>query len=933
MSDQPDDAWLIALGNDVSDGKTVDWELADRRATDPDARVLLGNLKRLEAVIHAHRSGSGGGSATSPRAVEPPTTYWHHLVLFESVGSGAFGNVYRAWDTKVDREVALKLLPAAGTSSRSPLSEARNLARVSHPNIVTVYGAEQADGHVGIWMEFIQGQTLAEMVRELGPMSAREVVGIGVDLCRALSALQAASLLHRDIKAHNVMREVGGRIVLMDFSGAWTSEPRDAPANVSGTPLYMAPELFESRPPSVASDIYSLGVLLFYLLSGRVPVEGATVAELKDAHRRGARVRLRDLRPELPEAVVQVVERAIEHDAHNRYQTAGELEHALVGTFGAYAGPAVESVAQPAAERVGHRRLSKWATVAASVVVLVGAAALMPGTWLRSEPAFDPLMVHFPIDLPHNTGSWPRVSPDGRQVVFGSTVAGELVLWVRELDAIDGRPIPRTSARESPFWSPDSRFLAFYDKGKLKKIEVSGDHQPETLADVPRAKGGDWSSSGGILFARDEGLFQIDADGGGERVVTTLDRERGEVSHGWPEFLPDGRSFLFLVRSTQPERTGLYLASLDSPGRTRISNDYSRAVYSRDGYLLFARDGSLFAQPFDLRAKQLKGTAQQIAANVKYHPGSDGAFDVSDNGVLIYRQTEGLPVTRLQIVDDTGQRVGPIAPIGAFRHPRFSPDGQRIVVEVQESGNFNPDLLLFDLVRGGTQRLTRNDAPDVAPTWSPDGRAIAFSSKRATQYDVYVKALDESSPERLVMGFDGDKYVEDWAGDSLVLSVFRSGLWTAGITSEASPPTLIRSTASTDRWLAEASPDGKWIAYNTVDGIDSEVYVESLHGSGTGRRQVSAHGGFEPHWRKDGRELYYMTSDGQIAAVAVAPQGDTLSLQKPRNLFSVLVPGPAVTSNFHVSEDGKRFVVNTLLGYPPVPPVHVVVGWRGLLDR
>ena len=255
------------------------------------------------------------------------------------------------------------------------------------------------------------------------------------------------------------------------------------------------------------------------------------------------------------------------------------------------------------------------------------------------------------------------------------------------------------------------------------------------------------------------------------------------------------------------------------------------------------------------------------------------------------------------------------------------------MVEVQESGNFNPDLLLFDLVRGGTQRLTRNDAPDVAPTWSPDGRAIAFSSKRATQYDVYVKALDESSPERLVMGFDGDKYVEDWAGDSLVLSVFRSGLWTAGITSEASPPTLIRSTASTDRWLAEASPDGKWIAYNTVDGIDSEVYVESLHGSGTGRRQVSAHGGFEPHWRKDGRELYYMTSDGQIAAVAVAPQGDTLSLQKPRNLFSVLVPGPAVTSNFHVSEDGKRFVVNTLLGYPPVPPVHVVVGWRGLLDR
>ncbi len=206
-------------------------------------------------------------------------------MLFESVGAGAFGTVYRAWDTKVDREVALKLV-SAGATNRSPLSEARNLARIRHPNIVTVYGAEQDSEQVGIWMEFIQGETLAAMVRDRGPMSAREVVGIGVDLCRALSALQGASLLHRDIKAHNVMREVGGRIVLMDFSGAWTSDAGETPANLSGTPLYMAPELFENRPPTVASDIYSLGVLLFYLLAGRLPVEGASLAELKDAHAR-----------------------------------------------------------------------------------------------------------------------------------------------------------------------------------------------------------------------------------------------------------------------------------------------------------------------------------------------------------------------------------------------------------------------------------------------------------------------------------------------------------------------------------------------------------------------------------------------------------------------------------------------------------------------
>jgi serine/threonine protein kinase len=933
LSDQPEDAWLIALGNDVSDGKTVDWELADRRAADPEAKALLGNLKRLEAVIQAHRSSGGSGGAAS-RPVASPTTHWHHLVLFEAVGSGAFGTVYRAWDTKLDREVALKLLPAGGSSARSPLSEARNLARVRHPNIVTVYGAEQADNQVGIWMEFIQGQTLAEMVRERGPMSAREVVGIGLDLCRALSALQAASLLHRDIKAHNVMREVGGRIVLMDFSGAWTSQPNEAPANVSGTPLYMAPELFESRPPSVASDIYSLGVLLFYLLSGRVPVEGASVSELKAAHARGVRVLLRDLRPELPEAVVQVIERAIEHKAEDRYQTGGELEHALQGTFGAYAPPVSEPPAPPVAEPVRARQLSKWATVAAAVVALVGLAAFLPASWLRSEPKIERLTVRFAIDLPHNTGSWPRISPDGKRVVFGSAAAGEPVLWMRKLDAVEGRPIPYTSARESPFWSPDSRFLAFFDKGKLKKIEVDGDHQPEPLTDVPRANGADWGSSDVILFARDEGLFRIAPDGNGERPVTTLNREHGEVRHGWPEFLPDGRSFIFLVRSTQPDRTGMYVGSLDSPDIKRIGNDYSRAVYSRDGYLLFARDGSLFAQPFDLRAKELKGTAQQIAPHVKYHPGSDGAFDVSDNGVLIFRELEDLPVTRVQILDDTGARLGPIAPIGAYRHPRFSPDGQRVVVESQEVGNLNSDLVMFDLARGGTSRLTRNESPDVAPTWSPDGQSIAFSSKRSTRYDVYIKNVNDSSPEQLVAGMEGDKFVEDWSGDSLIVSIQRMGLMTMPLNNRRAQPTLIRPTASVERWLAEVSPDGKWIAYNSVDADEREVFVESLQGSGTRpRKQVSADGGYEPHWRHDGRELYYITSDGQIAAVTVTPDGDTLRLDKPRKLFRVIVPGLGTTSNFHPAPDGKRFVVNTLLGYPPVPPVHIVVNWQQLLSR
>lgn len=935
MSGPPDDAWLIALGTDVSDGKSVDWDQVDRRASDEQARLLVSNLKRLEGVIQAHRAAeTQEDEATSPSA-ESATRHWHHLVLFETVGAGAFGTVYRAWDTKVDREVALKLLSESGSTARAPLSEARNLARIRHPNIVTVYGAEQVEGRVGIWMEFIQGETLADMIRIRGPMSAREAVGVGVDLCRALSALQAASLLHRDIKAHNVMREVGGRIVLMDFSGAWTSDAGETPANQSGTPLYMAPELFEDRPPTVASDIYSLGVLLFYLLSGRRPVEGESLADLRDAHLRRTRTRLRDLRPELPEAVVQVVERATAYDAQDRYQTAGELEHALVGTLGAYASPpsTPEPNGQLRPAAGSHRRLTRWVSWAVAAVAVLTLTAFVPKGWMRSAANDGALLVRFEIGPPDNTGSWPRISPDGRQIVFGTAVGGQDVLWVRPLDSSIGRPIPNTSARESPFWSPDGRFLAFFEKGKLKKADLAGSDPPLTLADALNPKGGDWNHDNVLLFATDTGLCRVGADGSGFAAVTTLDTERGEYSHGWPEFLPDGRHFLFVVRSTRPEHTGLYRASLDSTVRTRIMADYSRTVYSPAGYVLFARDGSLMAQRFDAEAGELRGAPEPLASRLKYHTGGDGAFDVSDTGVLIYRQSEGLPTTRLMLVDRTGAEIKAVAPIGAYRHPRFSPDGQRIVVESLDPETANADLLLFDLNRLMSSRITKNAVPDVAPSWSPDGREIAFSSKRGTRYEIYTKLVDEGTPEKLRPGPEGDQIVESWLPDSssVVATVIRSGLWLVPLES-GRQPSLIRATSSFDRWLAEVSPDGKWIAYTSFEFGEPEVFVEPVGRSGA-QWQVSAHGGAEPHWRGDSRELFYLTLDGHVASVDVTPVGATWQARKARVLFRVSVPEAAGTSDYHVTADGRRFVVNTILGYPRVPSVQVAVHWTNLLGR
>jgi Tol biopolymer transport system component len=694
------------------------------------------------------------------------------------------------------------------------------------------------------------------------------------------------------------------------------------PATVSGTPLYMAPELFEERRASVASDIYSLGVLLFYLLSGRWPVEGASIDDLRQAHATGARTRLRDLRPELPEAVVQVVERASAPVARDRYQTAGELEHALIGTSG---------LQMSALAMAGVRQKRGWVTWASVGIAALALTALAFGGSLR-RPAADRPLVHFSISPPDNTGSWPRVSPDGRMVVYGSSADGRETLWLRRLEDIQGRPIPHTSARESPFWSPDSRSLAFFEYGKLKKVAIAGGGQPQTLADALLPRGGDWNRADVLLFGTEAGLFRVGADGNGLAAVTTLDPARGEYSHGWPEFLPDGRRFLFVVRSTQPQHAGLYLGRLDSPERTRVMPVLSRTVYSAAGYLLFAQESSLLAQRFDARTATLSGVPELVAAPIKHHPSSDGAFDVAD-GVLIYRLSEGLPMTRLMLYDRDGQSIKAIGPVAAYRHPRLSPDGQRVVAERLESITANPDLWLFDLVRQMASRFTTSEAPDVSPAWSPDGRQIAFSSKRGGRYDVYVQTVDEVTPDKLLWGTDGDKIIEDWSPDGrwLVGSIARSGLWRAPVDGTGAPE-LLRATSSSERWLAEFSPDGRWMAYTSFESGGPEVYLAPL-GRSDARWQVSARGGADPHWREDGRELFYLTLDGQIASVEVSPTDGAWQPGRSRMLFSVNVPEPAGTSDFDVARDGRTFVVNTLLGYPAVPPVQVVLNWTNLLKR
>jgi eukaryotic-like serine/threonine-protein kinase len=926
MSRGPEDPSLIALGAAISDGSPVDWEEVERAAVEPEDRRLLENLRDIAKVITAHRSG-GARAVSSDAAVSDAQSirHWRHLVLFEVVGTGAFGTVYRGWDSKLDREVAVKLLPKSGGETPSPLAEARNLARIRHSNVVMVHGADQDDERVAIWMEYIEGQTLAEMVRAGGPMSPREAAGIGIDLCRALSALHSAGLLHRDIKAHNVMREVGGRIVLMDFSGAQAFAAEGSSSVFSGTPLFMAPELFAGNPATHTSDVYGLGVLLFFLLTGGVPVDGATVADLKNAHARGARKRLRDLRADLPDAIVQVIERATAPDARSRYQTAGEFEHALAAASGSQSTPHPIGAGEHSASSRKRGLSPRAAFGGAMILLLLGTLA---GVALRRDARVMPVAARFTIGPPYTTGSWPRVSPDGRLIVFGTIVEGRNRFWIRALDTLAGRPLMNTTANESPFWSPDSQTLAFFADGKLKKISVGGG-VPEVLADAPHARGGDWHDRW-IIFATQNGIQKVAPDGTGLSTLTTVDKSLGDQLHSWPEFLPDGKRFLYIIRSSSPERTGVYVASLDGGASSRLMPAYSRVAYG-GGHLLFVREATLLAQPFDPDRATLRGQPVALSGNVKYHAEGDAAFDVSSSGVLILGPDSGPLSSRLTLFDRRGRELQALTPAGAHRQPRFSPDGQRIVAERVSPPQKNADLWVYDVSHHRASRLTSIDAPDVNPVWAPDGKRVAFSSKRGDSFHIFSKTVDGTAPETALVTMEGNTFVEHWSRDGryLTATILRSGLWVIPLDS-AQKPWRVRADTRAEAWQSEFSPDGRWLAYMSEESGNPEVYVEPFPATGA-RWQVSTRGGAEPHWRGDGRELFYLSAEGSLMATDVSDGGWQNVVPTP--LFRVSVPDLAGNLDFTASPDGQTFVVNVFVADPLVPPIDVVVNWTSLLSR
>jgi eukaryotic-like serine/threonine-protein kinase len=919
---------LIPFAEAVADGVEPRWP----PAVEGPLATAISDLQIISEIARVHRvhqtSASDDDTQPQPAAPSPGSDapMWAHLRLLEPLGSGSFGDVFRAWDTNLDREVALKLLrPSRDLSFDAALREGQRLARISHPNVVTVHGAQQLEGRVGIWGELLRGRTLNEIVERDGTMSALEATVCGEAICRALSAAHHSGVLHRDVKPQNVMRERGGRIVLMDFGLG--IELADAPtkARLAGTPLYLAPELFEGQQPSVRSDIYSLGVLLFYLVTGSVPVPGRSLEEIKEKHRTGTRQRVQDLRADLPATFVRVLERAVAPKPEDRFESGGEFLAAL-GTA---------SVGMTASSGIDSRRRPAWHVISAAAVIAgAGIAAGALFVKLRTtEPVRTPVVAT--IEPPpgarfaESIRNVAAVSPDGRHVAFVATEDGDSKLCIRSLASAAVHVIADSAGASNPFWSPASDAVAFFSRNGLRRVSVDG-VRSERLAAPTEERGGSWNAKGVLLFAAGprDGLFTVPATGGTPTRALMPDHSKGEMGFLWPKFLPDGERFVFFVWSNDERVRGIYQGRLGAREYTRLIGSDTSAETTED-YLLFVRDGTIVAQRFDPDGARVVGEPVSLLPQVTATPDFRSAVTASRTGVLIYTPFPAADLTNLVRFDRTGKRLDTIGTPGKYRNPAISRDGRYLAVQTYDDSL--SEIRVFDLLRGSASRLPHAANAEL-PIWADDGR-LAYAATDNGWKDVFVTRIDADAPAQLLYRSEEDKIPTDWSPDGRYLS-FTSlkpgGDYDVFVVPvpATSQPISIAATTTAFEADGQFSPDGRQIAYISTISEQPEIYVKGFP-FGSAARRVSTFGGTSLAWAADGM-LYFMDLRSRLMRVRI-PASGTEKIPEPTLVMQTeIITSGTSRTYFALAPDGGVLVNTPVSGSTNLA---VVANWTSLLRK
>jgi serine/threonine protein kinase len=882
--------------------------------------------------------------------------------IVSPLGAGGMGEVYRARDIRLDRAVAIKVLPSEVASDPERLrrfeQEARAASALNHPNILTIYDVGSADSTSYIAMELIEGKTLRDLLLK-GPLPVKKLLDLGVQIAEGLASAHAAGIVHRDLKPSNIVISKEGFAKILDFGLAklptpapkLTSRGSDSstevvfetrPGTIVGTVDYMSPEQAAGEEADYQSDQFAVGSILYEMATGKRAFHRGTNLETLVAI-------LHDEPPPLAEAnfatlppLRWIIERCLSKHPKDRFFSTQDFARDLA------------SIRDHSSEILGlasplrQSWKSRWRLlVAGSVATGILGLVLLAGRIVRpSSPA---ATMRFSVLPPEgavfNFGSSapapPALAPDGTRIVFGARDStGKNLLWVRSLDMDIARPLANTENATYPFWSPDGRSIGFFAEGKLRKISESGG-AAQTLCEAPEGYGGSWSTRNVILFAPDRrsALYRVSAEGGTPLPATRIDLSIPGVSHRWPYFFPDGFHFLYLVRVSGKmiRDQGIHIGSLDSADTKLLVPQVSNAIYSSAGYIVFVREGALVAMPFDVRGLPIVKEPLIIAEHVAYHPyRSSGVFSVSGT-LLTYQAAPVSSGSQLAWLDRSGRRLATLGQTAEYGGLRLSPSGRRCAAELREPRTGFIDIWIFDLDRGVSTRCTHGPSINDSPVWSPDGNRIAFASNRSGQWALYSRPASGGGEDDPVLVSEEDKFPTDWSSDgrriifssSSARSHDKWGIWTYDLVSRQ--VRMFLETPFNER-EARISPGDRFVSYTSDETGRPEIYVRAF--SGDSRKwQISQGGGRQSLWRSDGQELFYLSLANRLMAVGVK-SAPTFQAGVGEPLFQTgIVESSSDTPLYAAAPDGQKFLVNTAAASSASTPMTVVVQWAANLTR
>jgi eukaryotic-like serine/threonine-protein kinase len=881
------------------------------------------------------------------------------------LGAGGMGEVYLAKDPKIGRDVAIKVLPSS-ISDESRLArfeqEARAAGSLNHPNILAIYDVDTEDGVTYVVSELVTGETLRELMGD-EPMPMKKALAYTLQASHGLAAAHEKGIIHRDIKPENLMVTSDGRLKILDFGLAKLIEQTAAEAGtdiptrkintdagtVMGTVGYMSPEQLRGKPVDARSDIFSLGAVVYEMLSGRK-------AFYKDSSADTISAVLREDPPDLSESnshvdtgLERVVRRCLEKNREERFHSASDLAFAIEALSGLRSSGQTRAMTAAVDEETTSRR--SWTSLLGWALAGLMLLALLAGGWMYyRRPAVQSSVVRFNIAMPGKTtfSESIAISPDGTRVAFSATEStGESFLWVRSLDGIEPQRLAGTDGARFPFWSPDSRIIGYFAAGKLKRVDANGGPS-QALADVgAEPRGGSWANDGTILYSpvTTSGLMKIPASGGTPSPVTELKQERTDTSHRWPVWLPDQKHYLFFLRTNDKSKEGVAVGAIDGGEPKVLFNSRIGATYAPDptgrgnGRLLFVRDGILMAQEFDLSKLAVVGEAAQIAPAVQSFPTEVGptgnqVVSVSNTGVLVYRPG-GDELCELVWVDRNGKASEPVVQPGRYHEPMISLDGRKVVLTVgTDNGG---DLWMLDTTRNLLTRFTFDAAAEGSGIFSPDGNTVYFASNRnALRQSIYKKAASGTGSEELVYAGEENIFPTSISPDGRYLLMDQTG------TVERGPRILLLELGGSGRAVeavssalaaqhSSFSPDGRWIVYSSNESGRTEVYVQPFPTTG-GKWQISTNGGDQPLWSFNGKEIFYIGLDKRLMTVPVTV-GNSFEVGAGSVLFATRLPASGLTderNNYVVHPDGNRFLVNNLTDAAAEAPLTVTLNWNAL---